>query len=186
MRNQENVIRYAAYSDEYKEICFQTWYSLGRPSSTPRLLETLKEDELGRKPAAVVLNEWKKERNWDFRADDLDARAIAITEDALVLQKAEMLKRHADAAKRVAEKALEFLQDEGFDSSASAVQAYFKGTEEERIVRGIGDMIVRMSKMTEGDLKQNIEALLKRANDNDQIIDADEVDTVLPEEKDEE
>lgn len=168
----------SSYSDNYIEICFQTWYSAGRPAM-PALIDIVPKDENGRKPTPNTVGDWRKILMWDVRADDLDARALQLADDALVVQKAEMLKRHAENAKKIADKALNFLvndDDGGFDSSSSAVNAYFRGVEEERTAKGISDLIVRMSRMNNEELKQEIIKRLKRGSENDQIIDTESID----------
>lgn len=165
------------YTEEYKEICFQAWYLAGRPSAVGRIRDILPEDVNGRKPVVSMIDAWRKDRMWDFRADDMDAKALAIVDNDLVMQKVEMLRRHAERARTLSEKAMTFLVEDGFDSSASAVNAYFRGTEEERLTRGIGDMIVKMSKMSDADLKDEIIKRLQRASENNQIIETEVVDT---------
>lgn len=169
--------KFAEYTEEYKQICFQTWYSAGRPSATTRIREIIPEDMYGRKPVTSMIDAWRKDMMWDFRADELDAKALAIVDDDLVMQKVEMLRRQAERARTISERAMESLLTDGFDSSASAVNAYFRGTEEERLTRGIGDMIVKMSKMSDADLKDEIIKRLQRAAENDQIIDSAPIDT---------
>ena len=181
---EDKIILAYNYSDEYKEKCFETWYAAGRPTSNARTLDILPKDEFGRIPSKTMLQNWRKDRMWDARADELDSKAIAIAEDALILQKADMLKRQAERAGQIAEKAFQSLQADGFDTSAAAVQAYFRATEEERMTRGISDMIVKMSKMNDADLADTVVELLRRANENDQIIDSAPVD-VDTESKDE-
>lgn len=175
--------KFQDYTEEYKEICFQAWYTAGRPSSTHRIRDIIPEDVFGRKPVVSMIDAWRKEKMWDFRADELDVKAIAIVDNDLVMQKVEMLRRHAERARTLSEKAMDFLIEDGFDSSASAVNAYFRGTEEERLTRGIGDMIVKMSKMSDADLKDEIIKRLQRAAENDQIIDSAPIDTESEEDK---
>lgn len=165
-----------AYSDDYKEKCFQAWYASGRPTSLARTLDIIPEDEFGRKPVRSLIDAWQKDMMWGARADDLDSKAIAIAEDALIMQKADMLKRQAENAGKLAAKAFDELISEGFDSSSAAVNAYFRATEEERMTRGISDMIVKMSKMNDPQLADTIIEMLRRANENDQIIDSAPVD----------
>lgn len=164
------------YTEEYKEICFQSWYRAGRPSGYNQIREAIPKDKYGRKPVKSMIDAWRQNLMWDFRADDLDAKALAIVDNDLVMQKVEMLRRQATNAKKWQDKSLEFLEKEGFDSSASAVNAYFRGSEEERLTRGIGDMIVKMSKMSDADLKDEIIKRLQRAAENNQIIDTEAVD----------
>lgn len=178
--------RFQEYTEEYKEICFQTWYSAGRPSSTHRIREIIPEDVYRRKPVVSMIDAWRKDKMWDFRADELDAKALAIVDNDLVMQKVEMLRRHAERARTISEKAMDSLIVDGFDSSASAVNAYFRGTEEERLTRGIGDMIVKMSKMSDADLKDEIIKRLQRASENNQIIETEVIDTESTDEKSQE
>lgn len=64
------------------------------------------------------------------------------------------------------------IKAEGFDSSSAAVQAVIRGAELERSSRGIGELIVKMSKMTDGDLKQEIMKRLELLQ-NEHIVDAE-------------
>lgn len=169
----------APFSDAYIDICFQAWYLAGRTVSYARTIEILPPDDTGRKPERETLIKWRKKFDWDLRADDLDARALQISDDFLVKKKAEMLRVQAQAASEIAEKALNTLMEKGFDTSAAAVNAYFRATEEQRLTNGISDMMIKMSKMNDGDLKEKIAQLLERANENNQIIDGDTTD--LPE-----
>lgn len=132
--------------------------------------DILPEDEKGRKPNYPMISKWLKDLEWHERADELDARAMILVDEALVNQKAEMLKRQAMDAFAIANKAREFILDEGFDTAASAVNAYFKATEEERITRGMGDFIAKLSKMNDNEIQNEIIKLTNRAADSGQIV----------------
>ena len=167
---------FTTYSPEYKEKCFVTWYSNGRPEHLQALVEANKfpQDEHGRVPALKLLKQWRVENGWDLRADDLDVRAITIVEDSLVNQKAQMLQRHAEIGHKLMEAGMAHISSGEFDSSASAVSAVVRGAELERESRGIGELIVKMSKMSEDDLRKEIMERLARASEAGQIIDAEE------------
>lgn len=169
------------YSEEYKEQCKQAWFAAGRPVSTKLWLEATPEDELGRKATMQSLRKWRSERMWDFWADEMDSRALAIVEDNLITQKAEMLKRHANMAWSLQEMGMAYLASGTFDNSSSAVQAIIRGAELERTSRGIGEMIVKMAQMGDSELKDEIMKMINRASENDQIIDVEET----PEKKEE-
>lgn len=170
--------RTLAYTDEYKNKCFIEWYSNKRPSSPARTREIIPVDEKGRKPNYPMLSRWMKELEWNEKADEMDAKAMILVEEVLVNQKAEMLKRQAMDAFAIANAAREYLLGEdGFDTSASAVNAYFKATEEERVTRGIGEFIKKVSAMSNSDLEQEIIKLTRRAEDSGQIIlEAEEIE----------
>jgi hypothetical protein len=178
----KSVALFTEYTDEYKEKCKQAWYAVGRPKNAKLWLDATPIDDLGRKPNAILLRKWRSERMWDFWADDMDSRAIAIVEDTLITQKAQMLQRQADMAWKLQDKGIAYLEAEGFDNSSSAVQAIIRGAELERTSRGIGEMIVKMASMGDTELKDEIVKMINRASENDQIIDMDEV----PEKKEEE
>ena len=166
---------YVRYTDEYKTACKHGWYSAGRPKEGDVWLAATPEDEKGRKPGINVLRKWKAEMMWDFWADDMDSRSIAIAENSLVQQKADMLQRQAEMARQLQDKGLDYIQSAGFDNSSSAVQAIIRGAELERTSRGIGEMIVKMATMGDSELKDEIMKMINRGAENDQIVDVEEV-----------
>ena len=125
----------------------------------------------GRKPTIHALKKWRQMYDWDVHADDLDSKAIQIRDDYLVTTKADILKKQADDAAMIAEKALKYLVSGTFDSSASAVSAYFRATEEQRLAIGISELVVKMSKMSNDELEKEIASRLSRL----EIVDAEEV-----------
>ena len=165
------------WTDEYKEKCFEVWYLNGRPKQSVRLKEMIQDitgpDEYGRIPSHHQINVWLGDGVWDMRADELDAKAIQIADDGLINQKAEILKRHQAQALKIQMKALEYLEQEGFDTAASAVNAYFKSTEEERKTQGFSDLLEKLESMSNNQVRDEIIALINRATENDQITDAD-------------
>ena len=161
-----------SYSDEYKWKVRQQWYQEGRPTPV-KLLNNLVTDEYGRKPHPLAIATWRRDELWDVWADELDSKVMAVAEDSLIIQKAEMLKRHAQVGWLMIDKGMEFLASGTFDSSSSAVAAIKAGVEIERTSRGIGDMLVRMSQMGDDALKQEIMKYINRASENNQIVDAD-------------
>ena len=166
---------FAEFSDEYKEKCKTAWYADGRPAQFERIHAIIPEDERGRKPIIRTLRQWRKDMMWDFWADDLDSKALAIVEDTLIMQKADMLKRHAEMAHDLQMQGMSYLKETGFDTSSSAVSAIIKGAELERTSRGIGEMMVKMAQMTDSELKDEIMNQINRASEAGQIIDVQEV-----------
>ena len=165
-----------SFTEEYMEQCKVFWYQAGRPILA-EVLDDLPTDRYGKRPSLSTLKVWRINRSWDFWADEVDARAIVKVEDSLVLEKAEMLRRHAEVAKTLMEKGAAFLESEdgGFDSSSSAVQAIIKGAELERVSRGIGDLIVKMAQMSDDQVKDKILDLVARASENNQIVEGEEI-----------
>lgn len=113
---------------------------------------------------------------WDVYADEMDVKVAVVTDADLINKKAEMLKKHQNDAMLVASKALEHIIKDGFDSSAAAVHAYFKSTEEQRKTAGFSDLLEKLEKMTNNEVEQQIINLLNRASENDQIVDVESTD----------
>ena len=169
------IERFYRYSSEYQTMCFNAWYLGGRPTGPSKILAIIPKDENGRKPNRRQIQIWRLDMNWDFKADELDARAMTLSDDYVVTKKTEMLKRHADNANSIAMKALTALVSGSFDTSAAAVNAYFRATEEERLSLGLGETLKKLSKMSDGDLKDEIMKQLRRASEAGQVIDADPI-----------
>ncbi len=159
-----------------------TWYAeKARPSAPSKIYQLIPEDDNGRKPNYRMIQKWVAELDWHQRADEMDAKAMVIVEDTLVNQKAEMLKRQAIDAFILAGKAREFLLSGTPDSYAAAVNLYFKSTEEERTTRGLGDFIVKVSKMTNEEIQKKITDYSNRASNSGQldgvlVIDAEDIE----------
>lgn len=154
------------YTDDYLEQCFQVWYSMNQPVSIALLQEALPPTAEGNKPGIPLLRQTMEEHSWAQRADVMNAKAIEKVEHQLIDRKADMLKRQAEFALAIADKAREHILDNGFDTSASAVNAYFKASEEERVVRGVSEMLIKVSKMTPDELLAEAGKLLKRSSES--------------------
>ena len=169
---------FVIYTDSYKEACFQAWYAAGKPTLVKDLLEALPEDEHGRKPHQDVVRRWRNADNWDIRADGLDARVNRQIEDTLVSQKVEMLKKQAQRARQLQEDGMEYLAENGFDSSSSALTAIFKGADLERSSLGLSDAILKLAQMNNDELMAETQKMLQRFADSGEspdILDAAEV-----------
>jgi len=164
-----------AYTPEFIDKCFTAWYSSGHPDRMGEHMEIFPVDEHGRKPTIHSLKIWRKKHGWDEYADELDSKAIQIRDDYLVIRKADNLKKQAADSMLIAEKALKFLVSGTFDTSSSAVTAYFRATEEVRMAIGFSELAEKMSKMGEDELKEEIGKRLKQASEAGQVIEAEEI-----------
>ena len=107
----------------------------------------------------------------------------------LVQTRIDMMKRHARQAKDIAEKAFDYLNDEGFDSSASAVTAWVKAVEEEKKSTGMQIALTEVFSLGDDDLKKRLDQLMNRLTNvgevtitkQDEILEG-EVDAVSTEE----
>lgn len=166
------------YSDNYKKICFDAWVMNSRPTMD-RLRELIPADNYDRKPNPAELRKWRKNLDWDMKADIVDAKVEEQSLDLLVQKKHELLKVQLEQVTKVSKKALDYLmaeEDGGFDSSASAVQAFYRGMEEQRKIAGFSDLLEKLESMTNNQVRDEIIALITRGADNNQIIEGTEVD----------
>lgn len=157
----------------YWEEAFQIWYMSNQPQDIPNILKILPAMADGEKPSYSTVRNAIASYGWKERADALNAQASQKNDVILVERKAAMLRRQAEDAMQIADKAKQHILEDGFDTSSSAVQAYFKATEEERTVRGVSEMLLKISKMTPDELMARAASFLKRRNE---AIDADVVE----------
>lgn len=163
------------YSLEFIEKCFITWYSLkNRPTDYRAIARILPEDEHGRRPSRTIVIKWYARHKWGERADRLDAKAIEKVENTLINQKAKLLQRQAEDAFVLANKAHTHLISGTFDTSAAAVNAYFRATEEIRKVVGLSDLLQRLGEMSDEEVQEEIKRRLVRASEAEQVIDLEE------------
>jgi len=171
------ISKLTPYSDSYKESCFQSWYAAGRPTMMKTVLDLLPKDEYGRIPNFEVFRKWRNEGKWDIRADSLDARVNKEMENKLVLQKVNMLEQQAIKARNMQEQAADYLDENGFDSSSSAVNAIIKGAELERTAMGLSDAILKLAKLSNDELMVETQKMLQKFLDSGEsgdIIDVAE------------
>lgn len=175
--SDKKLATYTTFDQNYIEKVKVFWYSSGRPDCTvlkDRLDNHKLTNEGGKTPSVELLRKWVKE-GWHEWADIMDTRASELLETEIIQQKADMLRLQAERGKRLQELGMIALEQDGFDSASAAVNAVIRGSELERTSRGIGEALVRMSKMTNEELKEEIIKQLERANRAGQIIEAEEV-----------
>ena len=179
-----NVPKLTNYSEFYKEQCFQVWWAAGRPTLVKRLNEILPIDEFDRVVDLVTFKRWRDEYGWDMRGDVLDARAIVKAEDDLVNTRVLMLKEQAAKARILQSRGMDFIEENGFDSSASAVQAIIRGAQLERESRGLSTALLRLAEMTTEELSSETQKLLQRLSESGEVIDLAVIEEDIEREED--
>jgi len=154
-----NRRKMAQYSDSYKQVAFQVWYSNDRPKAGT-LKSILPPDEMSRVPSEVILVEWIN--SWVEDADRLDIEVKKINDLELITQRADMLKRQARNAKTLQDMGMDYLVEHGFEKAGEAVRAIVEGTRIERESRGLGEALDRIFKMDDEALRKELEYLLNR------------------------
>lgn len=171
------------FDDAYRETCFNVWLSADCPDGLRRIQEVLPLTAEGEKPSLEVVRMWLNQ-DWKFRADYINSRAQEVADEDLIQRKAEMLKQQAERGRKLQLMGIEYLESEGggFDSSSSAVSAIINGAKLERESMGIGDLIERMSRMSDTELKSEIvKRLTDLQEEKENTVDAEVGDAVSDE-----
>lgn len=164
------------YTDEYIEKAFYLWYEGGRNQGNG-FMHSLPKDKDGRKPSKFTIIDWVKTRGWIERADALDGevtRALdAIVVDNAVDIRKKMFEQQAQIADELIQKGLEFLNEKGITTDASALRAIDLGLATQRVATGVAEMYVKISKMSDEEIAKELKKLIgKSPKDDDSIIDA--------------
>jgi len=167
------------FSEQYKTNCMAIWYAHGRLNNLKKMAEEIvPKDEFGNIPSEYTLRHWRVEMSWDVWADEMDARAFTEVEDALVANRVMMLKEQASRGRELQVMGLEYLRDNKFDTSASAVTAVIRGAEMERVSRGISERIEKLSKMGDDELTKEAMKLLSKAKESGEILDLPSLENI--------
>jgi hypothetical protein len=169
-----NMSRDRFYEPGYEELCFDAWYLAGKPNQPARIQEVCPNSSDGRKPSAVWFQ--RKLQEWIPRANDLDLQVAEENDKKLIKSRVAILEKQQKDAMILATKALEYLKVDGFDSSSSAVQAYFRATEEIRKTAGFSNLLEELENMSDNQVRDHIISLVQRATDNNQVVEGDTTD----------
>jgi hypothetical protein len=159
----------SSFDDEYKYEVFCVWYMNGKPKG--QKLQSLIEPNLdGVIPAASTLNTWMKDLQ--PLADELDQKIKAQVEETIVLEKVEMLKRHADLGRAMQDLAVDFLENNRDQLTPnSAVRLLVEAVKMERESRGLPTLITQTIDSTDEELMKQINDLMNKVGEN---IDLDD------------
>jgi hypothetical protein len=159
------------YTSDYKEACFLIWYKNGRPSLR-KLAPIIPISSVGGRATEWALRSWYKSDKWKERADGMDSEVSREMNKEAIEEKILMLKRHADAAGRLVQMGVDYLDDHGIDKGADAIRAIVSGIEQERAARGMPIALNEMEKWTTAQLVGYIEKQLVGENP----VGSDELD----------
>jgi len=167
------------YGLPYRELVYTIWYNNGRPNMT-ELASKVPVDAVGDTPMAATLSKWRKDYDWDARADNTDVQVVEQTDRELVKIRLDMMKRHAEQARKIADAAFTFLTEiteengGGFDSSASAVNAWSKAVEEEKKSTGMQIALTNIFSLSDDDLKKKMDQYLGKLSNVGAVLVAQE------------
>ena len=177
MKLRETGINSAAYSDEYKELCFLAWYRAARPLGD-LLQQAIPVDALGRRPSAKIIAEWRRYQNWDYRGDLLDSEVARQVEKKAIEEKVEMFTRHALLGKELQDKGMDFLRKHEIEKDATALKMIIAGVEMEKVSRGLPDALMAVAELQDDDLKSLVGKLLQHYDPNDTNLNIVEMENL--------
>lgn len=152
------------YDENYIEQMFYFWYNNERQPAVKLVkMPECPKDIHGRIPSPPVLSQWVNERAWRERGDVLDARVATQIDDELVALKVNMLRKQAAQAAEIRQKSFDHILENGFDSSASAVSAFIKASELERLSLGVSRTIQQLAEMDDEEVERTVRELSERA-----------------------
>jgi len=157
-----------SYNPDYKLRLYTLWYNSGKPSAKQFRKSIVEPDPyVGTVPAVSILSAWIH-KEWGNAAQELDVQVNQQLEQTMVMEKLEVLKRHADIAKKMQDMAITYLDEHGPGSSRNAIEMLVKGLDIERNSIGAPSQLARISEMSNEDLMDELKRLV---SDNSSIID---------------
>jgi hypothetical protein len=176
------------YSQTYKDEAFYLWYKNSRMSLN-ELIKILPLDERGKLPHMQSVFRWKQEASWDQWADGLDAKVSEQLDMAVITERVQMYKKHAEMGEKLSAQGMKYLEKEdgGIQSDAAAIRAVVEGIEIEGKNRGLADALSRVFAMDEKELDTELRKMLtNKSGEVDDEIDLGGKDIVDAEIKQEE
>lgn len=152
------------YSEMYKMTVRGIWYTHGCPSI--RKLEEMKlipADEQGRVASVNVIIHWFDDEQWTQWRDVMNAELSVQIEQRLMTERMKLVKEQLQQSGEIRKKAYKEIVDKGFDSSASAVRAFFDAMTEERGLMQIDKMIAELAQKDTSELQKEFRELAERA-----------------------
>jgi hypothetical protein len=149
------------FTEGYKNEVFGVWYKAGKPNSHA-LYQIVNPDPMtGNKPTQRTLLQWTQE--FKVMAEKLDADFQERLGEMLIAEKIEMVKRHARIGQLMQDKAMEYINEVGLDSSPAAVRLLVEGIRIERESIGIPQAIEKLTKMSDESLLQEVMNILEKS-----------------------
>lgn len=148
------------YNDLYRRMAFHIWYSEGRPSM--QKMEYLVEPrEDGTSPNNITLGKWKKEDNWEERADELDQEAAVQIQKKLINDQVKMFEEHAIIGKSLRMKAVEWLENHRLEKPNEAMRLLEIASNMERESVGLSKIIEKVRDMDDAAVKDRLAQLMR-------------------------
>lgn len=156
------------YSEQYIETCFFLWYNQNRGRGKFSINKNFPPSFDGNVPSVHTVETWRKKWGWNERAEVLDAEVSLRLEKEAIQKKVETLKKVTEWVESASDKAKQFLEGKGFDSSASAVRMLLGGAEFLAKFAGNGEMLAVVKNMNDQQLTRELNKFLGK-NENEDV-----------------
>lgn len=176
--------REIGYEDSYIDSCFYAWFKASRPklksASGSHIMKILPPALDGRKPDITNVRRWMEKYQWEERADALDAELSRKLDIEAIEEKAELYRQIAEKGKDVMQMGYDYIKDNKFDTSASAVRAIFGGADMVAKFGTAADVLLSVGQMTDKQVEKEILRLLGKNEDDNPTIDIEAEDISAP------
>lgn len=156
------------FDDTYVEAVFVIWYANGRPPMQ-QLVDLLEKDRYGRVPTLAVLARWRDKLHWPDRAELLDIGVTHEIEKRAIQEKVEMLNRHAEAGKKMTDKALKYIEENNITKTSDAIKMLVQGVQIERTSRGLPLALDKLAEMADETVLARLNALTTKMNPDEAL-----------------
>lgn len=130
---------------------FEAWYEAGRDA--PKVAETCRIAER-------TVRAWEARFGWNDRADKRDAAAAKKADREAIDRRAQMLRRHRQAAELLQARGIEHFRDRKVERANDAISAIKTGVDLERQAEGMPAWVVEILNADEDTLRQRRADLL--------------------------
>jgi hypothetical protein len=161
------------YLDSYIDDCFTLYYENDRKIGDI-FISKLPLTTDGRRPSKSSVLGWERTHGWVERADALDAEVSRKADTEIINRRMKMFEKHEFVGTQLMEKGLAYLEENGITSDASAIRAIDLGITTRIASTGMAETYVKISKMSNDALSEELQKLL--GFKNDEIIDVDVIE----------
>lgn len=161
------------YTDAYIDSVFYLWYEMGKKVGSG-FLHALPATTEGKIVSRATIMGWLDNRGWRERADALDAEASRALDVLVIDRRKKMYEEQVRVADELVAKGMEFLNDKGIQTDASAIRAIDLGLATQRSAIGMAELHVKISKMSDEQMDKELQRLLGRKEDDS--VDAEVIE----------
>lgn len=160
------------FKPDVREKAFYLWYNNNRPGFLKfkeLLKQNLTEEDI---PVDWSIKDWITDFN--TRAYELDRQVHEQVEAVVIAEKVEMMRRHAKTGKYMQNVSLQYISDHLDQLNPNtALRLLVEGVRIEKESRGIPEALLKMSKLTDDEILEEIKQLMTSSSVTLEEVDAD-------------